>query len=244
MDTSAEWYVSGAPISPLSASFAGVAWDSLPPLLTGGNPPKGSWIALQASAGRTGEPRAIIAGTDAPRRTATIVASGFWRWQFRGGSSGDAFAAFWGGIFDWLAGERADKRAAIPDAAFFRAGESIRWRRGSAADSVVHLTVRRRNAPSRVDSVALRFPPGVTVVETRPLDPGIYDVSAMGGPSLLIVDASTEWLPRQVKLRSGPIGTGVMTGSQPRLRDYLWLYAVIIGCLCAEWLLRRKVGLR
>src|SRR5206468_4697536 len=129
-DTTAEWYVTGTPLSPLTPSFSGAGWDSLPPLLVGGGAPKGAWTALAASPGRAGAPRAIVVGTDVPRRSATIVASGFWRWQFRGGASADAFAAFWGGIFDWLAGERADRRAAVPDAASLRAGEAVRWRRG------------------------------------------------------------------------------------------------------------------
>jgi hypothetical protein len=243
-DTTAEWYVSTAPTSPLSPGYDGVAWDSLPPLLVGAHPPKGSWTALEASAGRTGAPQPIVVGTDSPRRTVVVAASGFWRWQFRGGTSADAFAAFWGTIFDWLAGERADKRAAIPDAAFFRAGESIRWRRGSAADSVVRIVLKRRNGPSRSDSLTLRFATGTTVSESPPLDEGLYDVSTPGGASLLVIDPSTEWLPRQVKLRSGPVGSGVMIGAQPRLRDRLWLYGIVILCLCGEWLLRRTVGLR
>jgi hypothetical protein len=243
-DTTAEWYVAGTPPSPLTAAFTGVGWDSLPPLLVGGEAPKGTWTALEASPGRTGAPRAVVVGTDAPRRTVTIVGSGFWRWQFRGGTSADAFAAFWGGIFDWLAGERADKRAAIPDAGAFRAGESIRWRRGSIADSVVQVTLRRRNAPPRSDSLTLRFASGATVVESPLLEPGIYDVAMRGGTAILAVNASSEWIPRPVKLRSGPIRGGVPNGTQPRLRDRLWIYTLVIVVLCVEWLLRRRIGMR
>ncbi|MGH7668739.1 MAG: hypothetical protein ACRENQ_04535, partial [Gemmatimonadaceae bacterium] len=44
-----EWYVSAAPVSPLSPALAGLAWDSLPPLLVGGGPaPSGQWRALDA----------------------------------------------------------------------------------------------------------------------------------------------------------------------------------------------------
>jgi hypothetical protein len=243
-DTTAEWYVAGSPTWPLTPAFAGVGWDSLPPLLIGGDPPKGAWTALEASPGRTGAPRAVVVGTDAPRRTVTIVGSGFWRWQFRGGSSADAFAAFWGGIFDWLAGERADKRAAIPDAGSFRSGEAIRWRRGGAGDSVIPITLRRRNAPGQSDSLMLRFAPGATVVESPSLEPGIYDVAMRGGAAILAVNAAAEWLPRSVKVRGGPIRGGAPTGTQPKVRDWLWIYALIIAVLCAEWLLRRRIGMR
>ena len=243
-DTTAEWYVAGTPVSPLSPAFAGVGWDSLPPLLVGGNAPRGAWTALEASPGRTGTPRALVVGTDTPRRTVTVVASGFWRWQFRGGSSADAFAAFWGGTFDWLSGERADKRAAIPDAASFRAGEAIRWRRGGVGDSVVHLGMRRRNGPGQSDSLTLHFATGATIAESPSLDPGIYDVTVRGGAAILAVNASSEWLPRTVRIRSGPIKSGISVGSQPKLRDQLWIYVLTVGLLCAEWLIRRRIGMR
>jgi hypothetical protein len=243
-DTTGEWYVTGTPVSPLLPAYTGIGWDSLPPLITGGAAPTGTWIAMQVSEGRSGTARPIVAGSDAPRRSVTVVGGGFWRWQFRGGTSADAFAAFWGGIFDWLAGERADKRAAIPDAAAFRAGERIRWRRGSAADSVATVTFRKRNGPARSDSLILRFPSGATVVETAPMDEGEYDISVRGGQAILAVNASAEWLPRQVRLKSGVVRSGAPVGAPPRLRDLSWVYAIIIAALCAEWLLRRKAGLR
>jgi hypothetical protein len=243
-DTTGEWYVTGTPASPMTPAFAGVAWDSLPPVLTGGAPPTGSWAAMEVSEGRSGPARPLAAGHDTPRRSVAVVGSGFWRWQFRGGTSADAYAAFWGGIFDWLAGERADRRAAIPDAGAFRAGDPIRWRRGSAADSVVSLTIRRRNGPVRGDSMVLRFPAGATVVETPAMPEGLYDVVVRGGAAVLAVNPSAEWLPRQVKLRSGPIRGGAPVGAPPRLRDHSWIYAVIIAALCGEWLIRRKIGLR
>jgi hypothetical protein len=243
-DTAGEWYVTATPISPLLPAYVGIGWDSLPPLITGGTAPSGAWTGMQASESRSGAPRALVAGNDSPRRSVTVVGGGFWRWQFRGGTSADAFAAFWGGIFDWLAGERADRRAAIPDAAAFRAGDRIRWRRGSAADSVATIVWRKRNAPVRSDSLVLRFPAGASVIETAPMEEGEYDISVRGGQAILAVNASPEWLPRQVRLKSGVVRSGAPVGAPPRLGDHPWIYAVVIAALCAEWLLRRKAGLR
>jgi hypothetical protein len=243
-DSAGEWYVTATPVSPLSSAYAGIGWDSLPPIGVGGVASPGSWTAMQVSEGRAGTPRAIVTGTDTPRRTVLVTASGFWRWQFRAGNSADAFAAFWGGIFDWLAGERADRRAAIPDAAAFRAGDRIRWRRGSAADSVATVVWRKRNAPLRSDSLVLRFPAGATVVETPPMEQGEYDIFVRGGQAILAVNASSEWLARPVRLKSGAVRSGAPVGAQPRLRDYWWAYAIAIAALCAEWVIRRKVGLR
>src|SRR5438067_12264916 len=108
--------------------------------------------------------------------------------------------------------ERADKRAAIPDAGSFRSGDAIRWRRGGAADSVVLITMRRRNGPPRSDSLTLRFPIGATVTESPPLEPGIYDVTMRGGVAVLAVNASSELLPRPATLRSGQIRAGFPIG--------------------------------
>ena len=71
----------------------------------------------------------------------------------------------------------------------------MRWRRGSPTDSVVMVALRQRGA-ARVDSLTLRFAPGVNVVETRPLPAGIYEATTRGGSALLAVNASREWLPR------------------------------------------------
>jgi hypothetical protein len=91
----AEWYAAGAPPSPVAGALAGVAWDSLPPLDVGAAP-AGEWQALVARAGRRGPPRAVVAGSDAARRTLVAGAGGFWRWQFRGGRTADAAAALVG----------------------------------------------------------------------------------------------------------------------------------------------------
>ncbi|HYV96627.1 MAG TPA: hypothetical protein VE967_04135, partial [Gemmatimonadaceae bacterium] len=136
-----EWFAVTAPPSPLSAAFGSIPWDSLPPIALG-SAPRGAWTALAARRSRTGrDERSVIAGTEDGRHVAVIAGSGFWRWRFRGGVSADAFAAMWGGVFDWMAGGGDDKRAAIPATAWTRAGDAIAWRRGARRDSVVKVTL-------------------------------------------------------------------------------------------------------
>jgi hypothetical protein len=182
-------------------------------------------------------------GTDEPRRVAIVAASGLWRWRFRGGVASDAFTALWGSIFDWLAAERADRRAAVPEERVIRAGDPIRWRRGSASDTVVVLALKRRGA-TRVDSLTLRFAPGVNVVETRPLPAGIYEATARGGSALLAVNPSREWLPRAPGVTPGAVRGLLAADAGPRLRGAGWAYALAIVMLCAEWILRRRRGMR
>jgi hypothetical protein len=243
--TDGEWYPSAAPPSPLAPALSGFQWDSLPPVALASTVPQGTWQGMEARRGRGEERRPILVGTDEPRRVAIVAASGLWRWRFRGGTASDAFTALWGSIFDWLAAERADRRAAVPDERLVRAGDMVRWRRGSASDSLVAIALHRRGS-TRVDSLTLRFTGGATVVETPPLAAGLYDATTRGGAALLAVNASREWLPRSPRVASGLIRGTASADSAPRLRAgaWGWAYALAILLLCAEWILRRRRGMR
>jgi len=207
---------------------------------------EGEWYpsaAPEARRGRGDERKPILVGSDEPRRVAIVAASGLWRWRFRGGVASDAFTALWGSIFDWLAAERADHRAAVPDDRMLRAGDPVRWRRGSPTDSVVSVALHQRGT-SRVDSLTLRFGGSASVVETQPLAPGIYDATTRGGSALLAVNPSREWLPRPPRVPAGPVRGALSADVGPRLRTAGWAYALAILLLCVEWILRRKRGMR
>jgi hypothetical protein len=124
-----------------------------------------------------------------------------------------------------------------------RAGDPVRWRRGSPQDSVVTLTLQRRGT-GRVDSLTLRFPPTGNIVESKPLAVGVYQVSTRGGTALLPVNESREWLPRAPRVAAVGSGGVLSADATPRLRVFGWVYALAILMLCAEWLLRRTRGLR
>ena len=212
--TEGEWYPSAAPPSPLAPALSGFIWDSLPPVAVTTTVPQGTWQGMEARRGRGEERRPILVGSDEPRRVAIVAASGLWRWRFRGGAASDAFTALWGSIFDWLAAERADRRAAVPDERLVRAGDPVRWRRGSANDSIVSVALRRRGSTG-VDSLTLRFTGGTSIVETHPMAAGLYDVTTRGGAALLAVNASREWLPRVATRRER---TGSRNASRPTRR--------------------------
>ena len=240
---SADWYATGAPPSPVSAALSAAAWDSLPPLDVASDVPAGDWVALETRRGRRFERRNAIIGREGTRRTVVVGASGFWRWRVRGGVASDAFGALWGGLFDWLSAGRTDVRAAVNADAILHAGDPIRWRRGAGDDSVVVLGLTRRGAPARIDSMTLRFTEGDNIVETRPLDPGIYDVQTTGGSAVLAVNPSRELYPRRA-IASGAVGRGSSLADAPHLRSLGWVYAIVILALCLEWFLRRRLGLR
>lgn len=235
-----EWYASATPASPLRGALASIALDSLAPL-SAGPPASGDWVALEVRRGREATSRAIVTGRDSPRRVVRITGSGFWRWRFRGGAAGDGYAALMGSAFDWLAAERGDLRAAIPDENVVRAGQPVRWRRGAAADSVVPVLL---SGAGRTDTITLRFPDGAPVQESAPMAPGVYAVSMRGGRTLLAVSQSRELLPARPSVRSGPVRGQGGTSDARRARQVRWLYPLVIALLCSEWFLRRRAGLR
>lgn len=239
-----DFYAVGAPPSPLAGALAALPWDSLPPIDVSPAPPRGEWEGLETRRGRRGERRVAVAGSERPRRVVVVAASGFGRWAFRAGVAADAFATLWGSVFDWLAAERSDVRAALPAEGVVRAGESVRWRRGSGSDSLVVVRLRRRGAPARDDSVTLDFRGGATIADSPPLDAGVYDVRVAGGAVLLAVNASREWLPRKATVRSGAVGGRVAAGLGRGARSNAWLYALVLAGLCVEWVLRRRAGMR
>ncbi|HUX33067.1 MAG TPA: hypothetical protein VMV51_04280 [Gemmatimonadaceae bacterium] len=238
-----EWYASAAPVSPLSAALAGLPWDSLPPLLVSGAEPKGQWRGLQARRGREALTRTIIAGDDSPRRVVVVAASDLWRWQFRGGASADAYTALWGSIFDYLASQRADRRAAVPDARLVRAGDPIVWRRGAAGDSDVTVVLIRRGSTG-ADTLHLSFAAGSATARSAPLAAGVYDAAVAGGSALVVVNASDELVPRPPTVTAGAVGGAPVRGSAPPARDSGWPYVLLVALLCGEWLWRRHAGLR
>jgi len=243
-DSGGEWYAVAAPPSPVAAALSGIFFDSLPPVDVGAARTPHDWEGLTVARARQGERRPVVLGFETPRRRVLVPGAGFWRWKFRGGVSADAYDAFWGSIFDWLSAERNDPRAAIPADGAVRAGDRVRWRRGNGADSVVVAVLRRRGAPPRTDTIALRFQPRASVAESDPLPAGVYDVSVRGGTSVLAVNASRELLPRLPTVVSGVIGGAPAIGDRPRARDRAWPYVIALLALCCEWLVRRRRGLR
>jgi len=53
-----------------------------------------------------------------------------------------------------------------------------------------------------------------------------------------------EWVPRRPSVAEGSVGDGVPLDRAPRALSAWWLALVAIAALCAEWLLRRRIGLR
>ena len=240
-DARDEWRAAPGSESPLAQALGGVTWDSVPPIDLPRREARGDWIALTARAGN-GSSRAVVAGsTRGARRTVHVSASGLWRWRARGGRARAAHDALWGAIIDWVAASRPDARAAVPSAGLVRAGERIAWRRGGA-DTVVSVALTDASGNSSL--VELRFAAGASAATSAPLSAGEYLAVVPGGRALVVVNPSREWLPARQELRDTTIA-GRVPSSPPRgVRSLWWAYGAALAAICAEWMLRRRAGLR
>ncbi len=252
-DSAPDTYAGAASTPGPLAATAGVPWDSLPPIDVAGSGPDASaavarlsdrWTGVVARVGRRGPARAIVAGgvDGAGRRIAVVSARGFWRWAFRGGVGAGASQTVWGALFDWLAdAPPRSARLLVPADASVRSGAPVHWRGASPGDSVAQIALAPRGSRRRLTLVARRDLATGELRSDSPT-PGVYDLA---GGGVLVVNPSTELLPRRSGLRSGPIGApsnGAPTGAVPLAPG--WPLALATLLLCAEWLARRRLGLR
>ena len=242
-DEDGEYFTERAGASPLAPSLSGVPWDSLPPIVLGPSPVGAKWTALTARRGRRFDERVVLAGDDAPRRIAVMPARGLWRWKFRGGRSADAFSALWGGVFDWLAQGDADERPARVASPALREGEPVTWRHGAGRDSVVEVRLRRDGATAD-ERLTLRFPElgGTTV--SAPVAAGVWHATIGNSTSTFVVNAGAEWLPVKPVTSRAAIAGVPAAGAPASLRTGWWWWALLLAALSAEWVMRRRVGLR
>ena len=242
-----DWYVQPPEPSPLAGALAGVAWDSLPPaaavadLALAGD--SSAVVVLTARLARRGAARPVIVLSQVGgARRATVVASGLFRWAFRGGASAEADRAVVAALADWLlvGGEGRGERF-LPVTYETPNGLPLVWRwagSGAPRDAVVTLTA---GGVARTDT--LRF--DATGRAELSLPPGVYAYGAASGAERGIVAVETysdEWRPAAPRMRAQPGGVaGRPAGTA--LRDRWWLFVIAIAAFATEWAWRRRQGL-
>lgn len=244
-----DWYVERPAPSPLTAALAGVAWDSLPPLVSLGDAPRdsGTVTALTARLARRGAPRPVVSLEQRDGRggrRATVAAGGVWRWAFRGGASEEGYRALVAALADWLlGGVEGRKERAVPLALETPNGTPLVWRwTGSGEPRPLAIELQ---GDSGVRRDTLRFD-AAGRAELR-LRPGAYRY-ALGSSGaqerglVAVEQYSDEWRPAAPVLTvqaGSPAGEFVRIG----LRDRWWLFALAIAAFAAEWAWRRRQGL-
>ena len=197
----------------------------------------------------------LIPGGDAGRR-AVALASGFWRWGFREGAGRDAYERLWSGVAGWLLADEPLARGpgVRPQERVVPWGEPVTWTAAGLAGVEVGVRLSRGDTVG-VDTVVtvpeagrFRLPtvaPGTWTWRAE----GLSDTVASGTwEGRLDVERWTSDLrhPRDTLLaRSGGSGEVERAGDGGRpLRTHPLPYLLVLALLSAEWIGRRRKGLR
>lgn len=249
------------PASPIAALLQDVELSGITPLpeIRPVEMPADAWSPLMVTRGRQGATYPLIAaGETGGRRWVVALASGYWQWAFRGGTERTLYSRLWSALGGWLAGERdiaalpgvRPARMTIPRAA------AVPWvMPGIAADSV-HVTLTDGTATAVLDTVIL--PARRDTAYTAAPRSGHFSYRARAfhgdsvteGAGVMTVEQYSPELAR----RRADIGTIESDATMIRgdtadrrgtpLHATAYPYILLVVLLAAEWILRRRWGLR
>lgn len=249
------------PPSPIAALLADVDLSGVTPLasMRPVDVPADAWAPLMATRGRQGAVFPLaVAGETGGRRWAIATGTGYWQWAFRGGAEGRLYARFWSALAGWLVRERsvAALPAVRPAAMAVPRGRVVPWVAQGVTDSM-HIIVAGAGGAAVIDTVVAAV--GGDTAFTRAPEPGHFSYRARAfadgnvteGAGVLTVERYSPELARAridpARLRSD--ATTVRGGEEagPRgapIHATAYPYVLLVLLLAAEWILRRRWGLR
>ncbi|HSM37468.1 MAG TPA: hypothetical protein VK837_13785 [Longimicrobiales bacterium] len=252
-----EWYLADQPpASPLAAILGSLVVDSLPPLsavrpVSPGAPAHG--VALAARRGRRGpETPVLVVGERGRDRWAAPLATGFWRWSLRGGRSRAGYRQLWSAVAGWLLGAettRADEPIR-PLRQVVARGEHQEW-----AVRIPGETLTVTFTPEGGGAPLVRVAPiddGAAALEALPPGHYAWEGSAGGSEPSVRGALTVESYTREFARPAAPLedvgsagGDGATRAAATRpLHASPWAWLLVVALLCAEWILRRREGLR
>jgi len=248
-----EWYVSQEiPASPIAGSLVGVDVQGLPPLTdvllpTDPTQVRGSLLTQLRGAGPL--EAALHLDDRAEGRVAVTLSSGFWRWAARQGGR-EAYRRLWSGVAGWLlAGQALTNGEVRPTQWTVERDQPVIW-------SVPDDGVKPRIIISSADSIVLdTIVTSNGLVSTGVLPPGQYSYRVEHDLEELVVEGRFDVAASTLEMVTAPEQPQIVSsestsdsgseegGSRP-LRTQPWPYLLVITLLCAEWVGRRRSGLR
>lgn len=249
-----EWYAAvDVPASPVAADLAGARFQDLPPLsaLLPLDAASASASPLRVQLGGTGPARAaMVLDEGRGGRRAVALSSGFWRWYARDGAPRDAYRRLLSGVAGWLlSGDDGSVATEVrPELWIAPPGDPVAWWVPDLAADTVRLEVVAGDG-SVVTDTAVASGGRAT---TPPLPTGTYRYRALAeeGPvgegRFDVDDRSEEMLPVPKAPEAPPAAaraTGRSEAGLP-LRATPFPYLLLLLLLSAEWVARRRAGLR
>lgn len=258
-----EWYADATvPPSPIAGVLAGIEVELFPPLTglrTVDGP--GAWAPLRVRRGRRGEPRpAVVGGTSGGRRWAIAPGVAYWRWGFRPGGPRDLYRGLMTGTAGWLLEARTPRATLEPIARVVPDGEPLRFATASGADRVRLVVADSAGTPV----FTYEAPPAGDKIAAPTLPPGRYQYDAeawsdgrrvaTGSGPVEVERFHPELVPgvaarpdTVASLTTDSHSAGDASAVEPAripLRRLGWPVLLVLALLCAEWILRQRLGLR
>ncbi|HSG48154.1 MAG TPA: hypothetical protein VLA43_10100 [Longimicrobiales bacterium] len=257
-----EWYVATEiPPSPLAGELAGLPVLGLPPLLGRRDGRYPGTPALVVQMGGRGDPVPAVVLAETPDgRRVEAVAHGFWRWAFRDGTPRELYRRLWSGAAGWLLAGGGPELREVGMAPFrnvVRPGEAVAWRAGPAAGGSVSLRFEASGEAGTAPGQVLSVDSLGRTTAAAPVAAGVYrwEAEVTEGPGrgvaaaglLVVEEADLDLLPsRAVHLTELSTAGDPQRepGSRRPLRTHPLPYLLLLGLLTAEWVVRRRTGLR
>jgi hypothetical protein len=254
-----EWYATpDLPPSALAANLSGADLTGLPPLtdiLPLQRPGAVRTPILLQRQGIGPAQAGLVLNENRGRRRVVVLASGFWRWAFREGPDRDVYRRLWAGVAGWLlATVPQDGTTGVwPSKRIWSSHEPMEWRAPGSIGEAVGLTLTRGDSVVLDTTVVVD---GAGMARSRPLPVAEYsyrtnrvgDEGAIGSGRIESEGFSLELLRRPADISTGAAGEdeGRQTrgGLGPPLRTHPGPYLLILVLLSAEWIGRRRGGLR
>ncbi len=248
-----EWYLDEAPPSPIAGEVEQFVGAGLPPL-TRVLPVVGesAGAALHLRLGGAGEAEtALVLRAEGRRRAGVVLARGFWRWAFRGGEPREHYRRLWAAVGGWMMADEplAAGPGVRPARQVLQRGAPAPWLARGYEGEEIALTVMGA-ADAVVLDTTLIVPPGGRFA-TAALPAGAYAYTAAAGDTIggaFIVESFTDEMLQiptgaaELTVRAAA-GDASREGNRP-LRAWPFPYLLVLGALCAEWIGRRRAGLR
>jgi hypothetical protein len=254
-----EWYPTpDLPPSALAASLSGADLTGLPPLtdilplLT----PVAAATPIPLQRQGLGPAEAALAlNENGGRRRVVVLASGFWRWAFREGPDREAYRRLWAGVAGWLlASAPQDGTTGVrPAKRVWSASEPMEWQAPGSIGEGVGFTLALGDSVV-LDTTVVVDGAGLALTRALPIAEYSYRVTnageegAIGSGRIESEGHSLELLRRPVDMSTGVTdedeGRRTRTALGPPLRTHPAPYLVILVLLSAEWIGRRRGGLR
>jgi hypothetical protein len=255
-----EWYASAdLPSSPIAGALSGTTLQGLPPLSNVLLPDDPAAVrgALLVQLRGAGAPEAALHLDEREGgRVAVILSSGFWRWSAREGGR-EAYRRIWSGVVGWLLADQSVTASEVrPTQWVVDRGEPVTWAVPSDS-TALRLVVSSADSSSTASSAAVvdttLVGGGSPSVGVLPPGAYAYRVEGAGGQTVTegrfdVASATAEMAPAAAEPSESEAsaGSAASAGEGPGspLRTRPWPYLLVIGLLCAEWIGRRRSGLR